>query len=432
MISPTERQRRFLQTLWQNRLFETDALVLTDGTPFEIINSGVRNGSGENLPDFSFAAIHFPENNVTLHGSIKIDTHSSHWREQGTVNAPEYSSVILHVVYSQDVILGQSSRDIPTFVLRPPATVATHYDSLRKGVICACYLGQMDTIKSHHLLTRIMSDRLARKSDEVLAIFESTGRDWHETAYICFVRAFGYREKKLAFETLARTLPLRFLRLHSDSISKLEALILGQAGYLDVSATDDYTRRLQREYAELSHHHGLHPRQISWRGAAVRPGSLPVQSLVRIAAILKEEELFLDRILQADSCDELVSVFDILLSEYWQTHLAPSRLAAMNSSGMTRQKSELLIINFVIPFLIAYGIFTGNDQIRERAIDLYESLPPEDNRYTRQWAGGGYAASNAFFSQALIQLSSEYCAEGVCGGCPVGANYLREKFAQQE
>lgn len=426
MITHTDRERRFLQTLWQNRLFECSDLVLADGTPFEIVNCGIRSEKGDNLPDFSFAAIRYTQSNVTMHGSIKIDTHSSHWREQGTVNAPEFSSVILHLVLYQDIAITQAERNIPTLVLHIPDVVARCHDELRRGATCAGYIGKLDAVHSNHILTRIMSDRLARKSDEVLAIYDSTGGDWHETAYICFVRAFGYREKKQAFETLARTVPLWVLRLHSTSLSELEALLLGQAGYLEVPNPDDYTRRLQYEYAELRKRHELHPRHISWRGIAVRPGSLPVQSLVRIAAILKEEDAFLDRILAADSRDELLSIFDVMLSEYWHTHFAPSRLAAMNAHGMTRQKNELLIINFIIPFLTAYGMVTRNDELRDRAIDLYESLPAEVNRYTRQWEAGGYMAPNAFFSQALIQLSSEYCADGLCGSCPLGVHYIRE------
>lgn len=428
MNQVTERERRFLQTLWQNRLLECNFLTLSDGTPFEIVSSGVRNDGNQNLPDFSFAAIRLTRGNVTLYGNIKIDTHSSHWREQGTVNAPEFSSVILHVVFNQDVVVSQNNRDIPTLVVKVPHSVAQHYDSLRRGTVCSGYFGKLDTVHQHHILTRIMTDRLKRKSDEVRAIYESVGRDWHETIYICFVRAFGYREKKQSFETLARTVPFNIIRLHSDSITKIEALLLGQAGYLDVPSPDNYTRRLQDEYSELRKRHNLNPRQISWGGSAMRPASLPVQSLVRIAAILKEQESLLTRVLTASNHYELMSIFDILLSEYWQNHLAPSRVALRNSMGMTQQKTELLIINFVIPFLIAYSIIISNTELRERAIDLYETLPAEDNRYTRSWLVGGYVASNAFFSQALIQLSSEYCGYGLCGSCPLGVHQLSEIF----
>lgn len=429
MVTNVERERCFMQTLWQNRLIGCRSLTLTNSDEFEIVSVGIRNESGDELPDFSFAALHYTRQNVTLYGSIKIDTHSSHWREQGTVNAPGFSSVILHVVLCQDIVISQNGRDIPTLVMQIPPIIATRYDQLRRGTFCAPYFGSLDPVHTHHILTRVMSDRLKRKSDEILAIFDSVEQNWHETAYISFVRAFGFREKKHSFETLARTLPLRFIRLHSNSPISVEALILGLAGYLDIPDADQYTRQLQNEYAELRHRHNLNPRQISWRGSAVRPGSLPVQSLVRIAAILTAEEQFLDRILRAENGDELVSIFDKMVAPYWQTHIAPSRQATMGCSSAGRQKNELLIINFVIPFLTTYSIVTANEELRDRAIDLYESLPAEDNRYTRQWSAGGYKPESAFFSQALIQLSSEYCTDGLCGSCPLGAHILGKAYS---
>lgn len=433
MINSAERDRLFLRTIWQNRLFEGCALRLTDGTEFEIVSSGIRNDDGVRLPDFAFAAIRFKDSNVTLYGNIKIDVQSSHWREQGSVNAPEFSSVILHVVLAQDVIITQNNREIPTLIMEIPPIVASRYDDLRCGRVCRGYLSSMEEIYRHHILTRVMSDRLKRKSDEILAIFESVHRDWHETAYICFMRAFGFREQKAGFETLARSLPLRFIRLHSDSLPDLEALILGQAGLLDVDSADNYTRRLQDQYTELSRRHDLRPRQISWRGGVVRPCSLPVFSLIRAAVILKDEERFLHRVLSAGCCDDMVAIFDVTLSEYWQNHSGPSRVSSKNSTMMTDLQKRNQIINFVIPFLTAYGIVTADEEMRDKAVGLYEQLPAEDNQHTRHWSNnGGYCAPNAFFSQALIQLRTAYCGDGLCGDCPLGVHQLREVYVKKK
>ena len=59
-------------------------------------------------------------------------------------------------------------------------------------------------------------------------------------------------------------------------------------------------------------------------------------------------------------------------------------------------------------------------QARDSALSLLERLPSEDNRFMRAWSGEGVPIRNAFESQALLQLATEYCARTRCAECPVG------------
>ena len=59
-------------------------------------------------------------------------------------------------------------------------------------------------------------------------------------------------------------------------------------------------------------------------------------------------------------------------------------------------------------------------QARDSALSLLERLPSEDNRFMRAWSGEGIPIRNAFESQALLQLATEYCARTRCAECPVG------------
>lgn len=419
-----QRDRRLLQTLWQNRLFDCRSLTLADGTPIEIESSGIRSDSHILQPEFNFAVIKYPLQNMVMCGNIKIDTHSSHWRDQGTINMAQFSSVVLHVVFRRDMILTRADREIPTLVITLPPVIAMRYDELRHGMLCPSLLARMNPAHRHHLLTRLMSDRLKRKSDEIIEIYNSVGQDWHETAYIAFLRAFGFGGRKQAYESLARSLPYRFVRLHGDSLADVEALLLGCACFLNIQGEDEYTKQLMNRYVELRKQHALTPRYINWGGSAVRPGSSPVQFLVRIAAILEREQRFLERILKVESCAELRAIFNVPLGDYWKKHSAPSYKDTYGISDMTVQKCDLLIINFVIPLLRAYGSMTGDDELADKAVDMYEDTEREENRHTKHWQSGGYEIPNSFFSQALIQLSSEFCADGMCGDCPLGMTYL--------
>lgn len=428
MTSVINHSKQFVGTLWLNRLFCQQGLRLTDGRAIEIISPGAPSDLQGLYPEFSFAAIRFPDSDVTLHGGIKIDSHSSHWRQQKTLTHPAFDSVILHVVLEQDLELFTNDHLIPTLILKPDQRIETLYQDLRRGGLCVDAFTGMDSLHQRQILTRIMSDRLARKADEVRAIYHSVGDNWLEASYIAFVRSFGYREKKDSFESLARTTPYRLIRMQGNDRISIEALLLGQAGYLDVANADPYTVELQKRYA-VQRRAQIMPTPIaSFRGSTVRPQSMAPQLIVRIAAILAREESLMRRVLEAENYNEIFSIFDLAIDRYWQQNYAPSMPATVNSYGISSEKIDLLIINFVIPLMVDYARSTGNDTLHERALELYESIKPENNTFTRHWTRGGFACENAFFSQALIQLSTAYCSNGSCGACPLGAHQLRECF----
>ena len=72
---------------------------------------------------------------------------------------------------------------------------------------------------------------------------------------------------------------------------------------------------------------------------------------------------------------------------------------------------DVLTINLVVPMMFAYGKDHADDAMQERAVEILEQIAPEKNTYTVPWSERGIRPDNAFFSQALIQLSKEYCGE---------------------
>ena len=83
-------------------------------------------------------------------------------------------------------------------------------------------------------------------------------------------------------------------------------------------------------------------------------------------------------------------------------------------------KANIIGINLVAVLQFAYGSYTGSERLRDSALTLLERLPAEDNRYMRAWQAAGVRPRNAFESQALLQLATEYCAARRCAECPVG------------
>lgn len=430
---------KLIEILWQNRLFDDSCLVLSDGRRVQILDVGlpVERDDASISPEFLNATLYYPDHQVSYHGNIKIDSLSSDFRSSGRFTHPNMSAIILHVVSHQDVTLLRNDNPLPTLEIVAPESLVALFDRLSSsglsGKVCASYLAGEDSLNRHILLGRLISDRLDRKSREVHRILESVGGNWSECCYIQLIRSFGFKGQKEALEKLARSLPYQYICQMEHNIMQIEAYLLGMAGYLDVSDPDPYTRELQHHFREFRQRYNLTPGPIDWRaGASVRPGAMPLNQLVRIAALLSRSESLLDDILLAKDIYHIIAILDVRVSEYWYTHSYPSRKSThTNSYGITTDKMNLVIINGVIPFLTAYGAAHHRADLRERALDLYEAIPAEINSYTRHWSSSGVEISNAFDSQAIIQLHSTYCLERQCQGCSVCAKQLYDEFHQK-
>lgn len=69
---------------------------------------------------------------------------------------------------------------------------------------------------------------------------------------------------------------------------------------------------------------------------------------------------------------------------------------------------------------ILYGNTHGKPELRQRAIELWEALPPEKNELLKFWIKGGIEMTNALETQAFIQLTNEHCLKGDCAQCRLG------------
>ena len=67
-----------------------------------------------------------------------------------------------------------------------------------------------------------------------------------------------------------------------------------------------------------------------------------------------------------------------------------------------------------------------NDELfQTRALRFLEELPAEKNTITRHWIELGIKNSNAYQSQALLQLKNEHCKQKNCLNCSIGNKLLQ-------
>ena len=297
---------------------------------------------------------------------------------------------------------------------------------------CGARISRMDALERLNLHSQLLFERLEYKLDTVREIFDRTGSNWNMTFFVMFFRTLGDASNREPFMRLAWKVTCNAVLHERGSLTAVEALLLGASGLLESYPQDDYISTLRAEYAHLSHKYSVERMSAEeWNLHRINPMNHPVLRLAQAAAFFTQNEFVCRESLECRTAEDVGRLFGAEASDYWLTHFTPGTAGGEVPKRIGRTKASLMGINLVAPLQFAYGRVTADEQMRERAMDLLESIEAEDNRYMRRWAAYGVVPANAFDSQALLQLATSYCDRQRCEECPLGRLILRESEAAE-
>jgi hypothetical protein len=214
---------------------------------------------------------------------------------------------------------------------------------------------------------------------------------------------------------------------HKDSLLQIEALFFGQAGMLAEQFTDEYPQALQKEYSYLRKKYKLTPiAGHLWKFLRMRPANFPTIRIAQFAALVHKSVHLFSQIIETHSVKEIAPLLDVTASGYWDTHFqfdAPQQLAAAKSLG--KSSVQNIVINTIAPIQFLYAAKQDTMTLQERALQLLEEVPAEQNNITRLWEENGWEPANAAQSQALLQLYNSYCSSRRCLECTIGLNIIK-------
>jgi hypothetical protein len=406
--------------------------MTSEGECVEILSAGVRNK--DSGPDFYNAKIRI--GNTVWAGTVEIHKKASDWNLHGHQNDKAYNNVILHAVEKNDVVIRrQNGEIIPCVELTCPEDFKKRYLELsesEQNIPCANYILGVDPFKTKFWLNRIASERLERKTADISALIDETLSDLEEVFHCTLFKYFGFKTNALPFEMLARSLPAKLLRKYSHSLSSVEALLFGQAGLLDIEATDEYTFKLSSEYQFLKTKHNLVAMDKSlWKYAKLRPVNFPTIRIAQVAAILSKYQSLWEVIITLENIKDIYDVFDVTASNYWDDHYVFGKISSKTvPKRLGKNAVDNLIINVLAPAIFTYFIYRGDETLRERAIYFLESLSAESNSVVNEWIRYGIKPENAFQTQALLHLQTEYCAVRKCLKCTIGKEVIQNIIKQ--
>lgn len=420
----------FLHYLWQFQYFDKKELITTTGELVSISNPGILNTDAG--PDFSQVKIKVDQ--ISWVGSVEIHIQSSGWYEHKHHEDAAYENVVLHVVWEDNKpVYRTDGTRLPTLQLkdRVDKALVKSYTKLVNNVghiPCQAIFPSINTVIKQAMVDKASMIRLEEKSKQVLKLLQSNQGDWEETTYQLLAAGFGFKVNKDPFLQLSKSLPYRLIRKHRTSTEQTEALLFGQAGFLTTKTKDEYLTRLYNEFSFLNKKYNLSQAQLhpsQWKFLRLRPANFPTIRLAQFAALLGSCDNIFSTLLAIDNHQGLQKLFQVQTSSYWKQHYRFGKRATGSVPELGADSRDVILINTVVPLLIAYGQSRDDWSYVDRAVYFLQQTTAEKNKIIRLWQQLGYTASNAFETQGLIELYNNYCQRRACLNCTIGSTILK-------
>ena len=418
----------FIHYLWQHQYFDHRDLKTIAGDDVKIFHPGNYNRNAG--PDFLESKIKIGE--IEWAGSVEIHIKASDFNNHNHQADQAYNNVVLHVVWQHDKeVKREDGTLIPTIELRSRAddVLVKEYRRLVNSgfqIPCTNSFSRIKSLTIVSMIEQAAVQRLYSKASGIQQLYKSNTGDWEETFFQVLAKNFGFKVNAAAFVTLSKLLPLKIIRKNSSELLKVEALLFGVAGFLEQKKGDLYFLTLQKEFRYLAHKFDLEDCKMNkaqWKFLRLRPANFPTIRLAQLAGILFTSVAIFEKIVEESDISKIRKIFSTIPSAYWLTHYSFSKESKKNHGKLGEESIDNIMINSVVPTLVAYAQEKGDEAYFNRAMEFLEHVHPESNSIIQAWKSLGIIASNAFDSQGLIEQMNLNCKKRNCLNCAVG-NFL--------
>ena len=424
-------EEAFLHFIWKFQQFKSRDLKADSGQKITVLHPGyINNDAG---PDFKNAKVKIGE--ITWNGNVEIHINARDWNRHNHQHDKAYDNVILHVVWIvDDSILRKDKTAIPALELKNVVDeqLVFNYKQLFEPVddiLCRRFLDKIKPITIYSMMDKALALRLEVKSDKIFREIALTGNDWEEISWRMLCRNFVFKTNAYPFFELGKSLPLKILKKESQNLKTIEALLFGQAGFLEENLEDTYFNELVREYNFKRIKYGLERRldRHQWKFLRLRPANFPTIRIAQMAVLIANQSNLFSLFMNFKSISELKTSLALVQSSYWLNHYnfgskTKSKIGKPGASSI-----ENVLINTVAPLLFSYGIYKDQDELKEKSMELLANVKPETNRITKKWKISGIDVKSAFDSQALIEIYSQFCLKKRCLNCTIGTEIISER-----
>jgi hypothetical protein len=278
------------------------------------------------------------------------------------------------------------------------------------------------------MLDSALARRLESRAQKIFREIGLTDLDWEEIAWRTLAGNFGFKTNADAFMQLAKSLPLKILKKEAHNPMTIEALMFGQAGFLEEAPADENQKKLSEEYVFKSGKYNLERRlsRHQWKFLRLRPANFATVRIAQLASFIARHPNLFSMLVDHESPAVLLKQLETEQSPYWKIHYDFAKAAQSRIGSLGRLSIENIVINTVVPLLFSYGVYRDDEAMKEKAMQVLTEIKPEkNNSIISQWKNAGMRVTSAFDTQALIEQYNHFCLKKRCLNCAVGVEIIR-------
>lgn len=401
----------YLHLIWKLKRLPVQNLFLDKNLPLVIIDPGIHNRT-ESGPDFTGAKILV--DGILWVGHVEIHVRASDWYKHNHHLDPAYNNVILHVVLENDVSVFQGNRQIPCLELKDVLDPNHHSifkdHSIEQSIPCAKLLPSIDGIYLKSMIDRVVVNRLERKYNEIVN-YGST--DEYDILLWLIAKAFGTKVNSLPFEELA----VRLTKPEFRALNRKEKKrwILHASG-LFVALNESQLHAAGKDLIHLKRVNVGVVDASSWKFKGLRPPAFPNVRIQQFAEVISKLDF---------------SIFFNPMSPNTVKEILEFHFEEINRSlkdkqlKLSQSLKDQLLINCFVPFLFWQGKKYELPDASQNALELLESIKPENNYIIKLFKDCGFKPKSALDSQGLLELYHSHCIKKKCLTCTVGNKVLK-------
>ncbi|MGC1204334.1 MAG: DUF2851 family protein [Flavobacteriaceae bacterium] len=422
-------QEDFLHYLWKYKKFEITNLQTVNGEVISIVSVGQHNlNSG---PDFFNAKLKIGEQ--LWAGNVEIHVKSSDWFLHNHEQDKAYDNVVLHVVWEHDTdVFRHNNAVIPTLKIKEylPIELLNNYEKLfskrNKWINCENDFASIDNFLLNNWLERLYFERLERKANDLENLLQESKNDWEAVLFKMLAKNFGLKVNGESFLSLAQSIDFSIIRKTQSNQNSFEALLFGQAGFLEDDIQDAYYQNLVKDYQFLKQKFNLINTQVlPLQFFRLRPPNFPTIRLSQLAALYNQHQNLFSKIIEINTLEGFYELFKVPASQFWETHYTFKKESKFSNKILSKSFIDLLIINTILPIKFCYAKQKG-EEIDAVIIDISSQIKSEKNSIIEAFNALKSVSKSALQSQSLIQLKTEYCDKNKCLKCAVGNALLNK------
>ncbi len=410
------RRERELQNRW---LHSAGAVMQTElfGT-MNVRYPGIsRESSG---PDFKNAVLETDKGDVVC-GDVEIHVRASDWYGHGHANDSAYDRVVLHVVEKADsgsLTVLSSGTQVPVAVVAD-----TTWAGIAPGLPCS----GLWAARPEHVGAVLRSagyERLRSRASAIANAIRDVGAV--RTFGSVVSRVLGYSANARPLQTLGAHICQPGVRaaLNSASTGERRTHVLAFGGLLPCQ------RALGRVPVDGGKTSVVDP--ADWRFHGIYPNNHPVRRVVALADMLPSLDGIAAAMVEWGRSPEALPAkaerhFIVRGDGYWRRHY-DFGLATADADLIGPSKARAIVVDGMLPWLVALSIVTADDSLHRNVIVAYSRCRGGPMNSVLRHMGRQLGMERRFITsltgQGLHHLFTEYCTRGLCCVCPLAGVHV--------